>query len=111
MAMRSYIRKAGSVFIFAAVLFLLQAGIQLLHVHYSNSCYDQQDGFHTLSTSVTCLSVNSHSNPPTDSPALIPAAINYPAPFTSGMALSVADVPPFLDCTHVSDTRERASPA
>jgi hypothetical protein len=110
--MRVRLRKTGALVLVTAVIMLLfQAGIQLLHVHYSNSCYDQQDGFHTLSTTITCPAASTHANTQSESVFLLPSSFDFYTPsFTCSFLVEpVARKPEFGDSA--SKAESRASPA
>jgi hypothetical protein len=95
---------------FAVGLLLLQAGIQLLHHHYSDSYHDSKDGFHTLSTAVTCPANSSHSKTHTDTFSLQTSPFVFFTHFIPCKDLVGTDIEPLFPTTPVPGVQSRASP-
>jgi hypothetical protein len=108
--MRSRVRNTGVLILFAVVLLLVQASIQLLHLHFDDSYHDHQDGFHALCTLVTCPATTSLADTHSDSPSLIPAPSVYPIPRIICTDLIETDIKPLLSTISPSGPGSRASP-
>ncbi|NVN98838.1 MAG: hypothetical protein HXX17_05890 [Geobacteraceae bacterium] len=78
--MRSRIKKISVLFLLTTGLLLLQASIQLLHHHFDDSFHDNQDGFHSLSTTVSCPATDAHPESHNDSPEIITTSAGITAP-------------------------------
>ena len=109
--MRSCNRKISSLFLFAVVLLIFQAGIQLLHHHYSDSYHDGKDGFHTLSTALTCPATGAHSNMHSDTPSQITSSFVYSTPLINCNDVTGSDIKRLFSTSPVSGVGCRASPA
>jgi hypothetical protein len=109
--MRSRIRKIGIMLLLAVGLLTVQAGIQLLHHHYSDSYHGSKDGFHTLNTAVTCPATGAHSNASTSAPFLTSTAFVFSSPLNISNDVIESDIKIQFSASPVSGDQSRASPA
>ncbi len=108
--MRLNIRKMTLLSLFTVGLLLFQAGVLLLHHHYSDSYHDDHDGFHTLNTDSVCPASNTHSNPHADTSFLIPPSQTLPTSHITCNNLDEPFIKHMLSTSPHSGTRSRASP-